>query len=174
MSTRPGRNYRALQRPYTRKGYIRSIPPSKITKFVHGNPEGAYNYEVKIVATASFQVKSNALEAARMSVLSQLRNSIPEEFFLFKVVPYPHQVIRRHALAGVHKAERLQKGMRLAFGKPDGRAARIMKGQEIMVLRVRAQDLELAKEAIRIGKLKLPHMTKVVVERIAGNEKKGA
>jgi large subunit ribosomal protein L10e len=83
-------------------------------------------------------------------------------------------VIRRHALAGVHKAERLQKGMRLAFGKPDGRAARIMKGQEIMVLRVRAQDLELAKEAIRIGKLKLPHMTKVVVERIAGNEKKGA
>ncbi len=149
---------------------MRSYPPSKISKFTHGNQRGRFDYELRIVATASFQVKSNALEAARTSVLAQIRKSIPEEFYFFQIVPYPHHVLRKHALAGVHKAERLQKGMRLAFGKPDGRAARVMLGDTLLILRVAEPYLEIAKGAVKIGKLKLPHMTKIIIERIGGEK----
>nr|AOZ56082.1 ribosomal protein L16/L10E [uncultured korarchaeote] len=170
MSLRPARNYRALQRPYTRKEYIKSIPYSKIQKFDHGDPHLDYDYEIRVEATASFQLRSNALEAARMAVLSQLRKRIIGGQYFFKIVPYPHHILRKHAMAGVHKAERLQKGMRLAFGKPDGRAAQIRRGQTIMFLRVKEGDLEAGRYAMSVGKQKLPHMTKLVVERISGGQ----
>ncbi len=168
MSLRPARNYRAIQRPYTRKEYIKSIPYSKIQKFDHGNPNLDYDYEIRVEATASFQLRANAMEAARMAVLSQLRKRIVSGEYFFKVVPYPHHILRKHAMAGVHKAERLQKGMRLAFGKPDGRAAQVRRGQTILLLRVKEEDLEEGKYCLSVGKRKLPHMTRLVVERISG------
>ncbi|RSN69329.1 50S ribosomal protein L16 [Candidatus Korarchaeum cryptofilum] len=171
MSLRPARNYRALQRPYTRKEYIKSIPYSKITKFDHGNVHGKFEYEVRMVAEASFQVRSNALEAARMTVLSQVRKAIPsDEAYFFKVVHYPHHILRKHAMAGVHKAERLQKGMRLAFGKPDARAAQIRRGDVIMFMRVNEQHLETAKYCMKLAKLKIPYMTRIDVVRLDGTE----
>lgn len=169
MSLRPARNYRAIQRPYTRKEYIKSIPHSKISKFDHGNLHGSFDYEVRLVADASFQVRSNALEAARMAVLAQLRKKIPSEGqYFFKVIPYPHHILRKHAMAGVHKAERLQKGMRLAFGKPDGRAAQIRKGDVILFLRVNKEHLEVSKYCMKMAKLKIPHMTRVEVVKLNG------
>ena len=171
MSLRPARNYRALQRPYTRKEYIKSIPYSKITKFDHGNVHGKFEYEVRMVAEASFQVRSNALEAARMTIMSQIRKAIPsEEAYFFKVVPYPHHILRKHAMAGVHKAERLQKGMRLAFGKPDARAAQIRRGDVIMFIRVNRQHLEIAKYCMKLAKLKIPYMTRIDIVRLNGTE----
>ncbi len=164
MSLRPARNYRRLQRPYTRKEYIKSIPYSKIQKFNHGNVHGKFDYEIRLVATASFQVRSNALEAARMTVMAQLRKRLPsDEHYFFKIVPYPHHILRKHAMAGVHKAERLQKGMRLAFGKPDGRAAQIRTGDVIMFLRVNKEHLEVGKYAMKLAKLKIPFMTKLEI-----------
>lgn len=176
MSLRPARNYRALQRPYTRKEYIKSIPYSKITKFDHGNIHGDFEYEVRMVADASFQVRSNALEAARMTVMSQIRRAVPsEEAYFFKIIPYPHHILRKHAMAGVHKAERLQKGMRLAFGKPDARAAQIRKGDVIMFIRVNSPHLEVAKYCMKLAKLKIPYMTKIEVVRLnGGKDEEGA
>ncbi len=175
MSLRPARNYRALQRPYTRKEYIKSLPYSKINKFDHGNVHGSFDYEVRLVADASFQVRSNALESARMTILAQLRKKLPsDEYYFFKVVPYPHHILRKHAMAGVHKAERLQKGMRLAYGKPDGRAAQIRRGDTILFLRVGEEYLDVARYCVKLAKLKIPHMTRVEVVKLDGKaESKG-
>ncbi|ACB06880.1 ribosomal protein L16 [Candidatus Korarchaeum cryptofilum OPF8] len=126
---------------------------------------------MRMVAEASFQVRSNALEAARMTVLSQVRKAIPsDEAYFFKVVHYPHHILRKHAMAGVHKAERLQKGMRLAFGKPDARAAQIRRGDVIMFMRVNEQHLEAAKYCMKLAKLKIPYMTRIDVVRLDGTE----
>ncbi len=167
MSLRPARNYRAIQRPYTRLEYIKSKPYSKIQKFDHGDPNEDYDYEIRIESTAPFQVRSNALEAARMAAVSQIRKRIAGPYFM-KVVPYPHHILRKHAMAGVHKAERLQKGMRLAFGKPDARAAQLRAGETIMLMRVKAEELEQARYVMEVAKIKLPPMTRLVVERIGG------
>ncbi|RLG48982.1 MAG: 50S ribosomal protein L16 [Thermoproteota archaeon] len=174
MSLRPARNYRAIQRPYTRKEYIKSIPYSKIQKFSHGELNEEYDYEIRMVATASFQVRSNALEAARMAVIAQIRKRFNPGPYFFRIVPYPHHILRKHAMAGVHKAERLQKGMRLAFGKPDGRAAQVRTGQVIMFLRVKEDNLEPAMRAMKIAKRKIPHMTRLEVVRLRGPEQAGA
>ncbi|RLG42270.1 MAG: 50S ribosomal protein L16 [Thermoproteota archaeon] len=171
MSLRPARNYRAVQRPYTRKEYIKSIPYSKITKFDHGNVHGKFDYEVRLVANSSFQVRSNALESARMTILAQLRKKLPsDEHYFFKIVPYPHHILRKHAMAGVHKAERLQKGMRLAFGKPDGRAAQLGRGDTILFVRVNEEYLDVARYCVKLAKLKIPHMTKVEVVKLNGGK----
>lgn len=47
--------------------------------------------------------------------------------------------------------------MRLSFGKPIGTAARIEKlGEPIMLLKVKKDHLEFAKEALRIASSKVP------------------
>ena len=53
-------------------------------------------------------------------------------------------------------ADRLQEGMRRAFGKPTGRAARIKTGQSILDVYVNSNAIETAKEALRVGATKLP------------------
>lgn len=168
MPERPGKCYRKVQRAYTRMRYVKRLPQSKIRKFAHGDPSSDYGYELRLVATSSFQVLSRALESARISALAQLRTGIPVEKgnYFFEVVPYPHQIVRRHAMASVRKAERLQKGMRLAFGKPHARAAIIKTGDTMLRLRVNGDGLDTAKYAMKIAKLKLPSMTKIVIEKV--------
>ena len=67
------------------------------------------------------------------------------------------------AVAG---ADRLQDGMRLAFGTPIGRAARVYANQTIMYVRVNPENLEHAKEALRRAASKIPMPCRVVVEKV--------
>jgi large subunit ribosomal protein L10e len=52
-------------------------------------------------------------------------------------------------------ADRLQEGMRRAFGKPSGRAARIKSGQSILDIYVNSNAIETAKQALRVASTKL-------------------
>jgi large subunit ribosomal protein L10e len=66
---------------------------------------------------------------------------------------------------GAH-ADRLQEGMRRAFGKPVGRAARVEPSQEIIVVKVDESGLEIAKEALRRAASKIPASCRIVVEKM--------
>ncbi len=46
--------------------------------------------------------------------------------FYLKINVYPFHVIRENKMLAMAGADRLQQGMRLAFGVPSGRAARIL------------------------------------------------
>lgn len=63
-------------------------------------------------------------------------------------------------------ADRLQEGMRKAFGKPIGVAARVHIGSTILELYVKANDLALGETAIHAAKAKLPMLTDVKVAEI--------
>jgi large subunit ribosomal protein L10e len=63
-------------------------------------------------------------------------------------------------------ADRLQEGMRRAFGKPTGRAARIRNGQSILDVYVNANAIETAKQALRVGSTKLSVACVVSQERL--------
>ncbi len=67
---------------------------------------------------------------------------------------------------GAH-ADRLQDGMRKAFGKPIGTAARVKLNQAIIMANVNDNGLEVAREALRRGGAKLPMPCRIVIERIA-------
>jgi large subunit ribosomal protein L10e len=82
-----------------------------------------------------------------------------EFFSLLRV--YPHVILRENKMIAVAGADRLQEGMRRAFGKATGLAARVTEGQVILELRVKADALEKAKVAMRTASSKLPMRTTV-------------
>ena len=61
-------------------------------------------------------------------------------------------------------ADRLQDGMRLAFGTPIGRAARVYRGRQIITVKTYPQFIEKAKEALRRASYKLPIPCRIVIE----------
>ncbi len=149
--------------PYTRKEYIHGVPPPKISKFVMGNPHGDYDYAVELYVLERGQIRHNALEAARVMVHKYLSSDIGEQNYFFRVRVYPHHVLREHKMMAFAGADRLQEGMRLAFGKPVGTAARVVPGQVVLEVRVKKEHLEAAKEALRVGGSKLPLPTRIRV-----------
>lgn len=62
-------------------------------------------------------------------------------------------------------ADRLQTGMRGAFGKPQGTVARVKIGQIIMSVRAKEQHRENVVEALRRAKFKFPGRQRVYVSR---------
>ena len=164
MPLRPARCYTHFTSPpYTRKEYIPGVPPPKITKFVMGNVKGQFQYVVELIAKEAAQIRHNALEAARVMVHKYLSTKAGENNYFFRVRVYPHHVLRENKMMAFAGADRLQDGMRLAFGKPIGTAARVFPKQVILEVRVNKEHLDIAKEALRVGASKLPIPTVIVV-----------
>ena len=162
MTLRPGRATRRLKRPWTRiskkkprKSYVVGAPFARIHIFNMGNPNKEYNVALHLVATHSCQIRDNALEAARIVSNKFLEKKIPDNYF-YKVLVYPHNVLREHSMASGAGADRFSTGMMKAFGKPSGRAARIFVGQRLMTLMIDKKNLEIARLALRRANKKLP------------------
>jgi large subunit ribosomal protein L10e len=68
---------------------------------------------------------------------------------------YPHVLLRENKMIATAGADRLQEGMRRAFGKSTGLAARVLPGQVIYEAYVSATNLPLAKDAFKVASSKL-------------------
>jgi len=130
-----------------------------------GDTRANYEYKVSLVAQAPIQIRHNALEAARIAANKVLLDKLGETGYVVRLRPYPHIVLRENRMIATAGADRLQEGMRRAFGKPTGRAARVRAGQPIIDLYVNEPHVDLAKEALRISSSKLAASCKVTVER---------
>lgn len=62
-------------------------------------------------------------------------------------------------------ADRLQTGMRGAFGKPLGTCARVSIGQVLLSVRCKSGNGDHAQEALRRAKFKFPGRQKIIVSR---------
>jgi len=159
------KNYRQIKgQSYTRKEYVRSSPPSKITKFTMGDTKAEYPIKARLVAQESAQVRHNALEAARIASNRLLSVKLGNNYFL-QIVPYPHTILRENKMIFGAHADRLQDGMRRAFGKPIGTAARVKTDQSIIVVAVNEDAVEVAKEALKLGQAKLPIPCRITIEK---------
>jgi large subunit ribosomal protein L10e len=74
-------------------------------------------------------------------------------FSMLKV--YPHVVLRENKMIATAGADRLQEGMRRAFGKATGLAARVKPGQVLLEAFVTAANLPLAKDGFKVASSKL-------------------
>jgi large subunit ribosomal protein L10e len=166
MPLRPARCYTHFSGPpYTRKEYIHGVPPPKITKFEMGNHELMENGEIKgeLVMLEAGQIRHNALEAARVAVNKYLSSTLGDKNFYFRVRVYPHHVLRENKMMAFAGADRLQDGMRQAFGKPIGTAARVYPGTIVLEVWARKGAEEHVKEALRRGARKLPLPSRIVI-----------
>lgn len=166
---RPGRCYHRLdKKPYTRiairvpkKSYVKGVPVSKIHQFEIGK-KGDYTIQYHLLAGEATAMRSNCLEAARVIATKYLEANLGAEGFFLKVRVVPYHVMRENAMATGAGADRFSSGMRQSFGRPIGQAARVEKGQKIMTAYVPIGKEEIAKEAIRRAKTKLPGACKIV------------
>ncbi len=158
-----GRNYRTPSgMPLTRREYAPGAPNPKIAKFSVGNASGEYDYRLQLVSRARCQIRHNALEAARVAANKKLVK-VGENLYFLQVKVYPHVILRENKMIATAGADRLQEGMRKAFGKPVGLAARVEDGTVILEARVYAKGLDAAKEALNAAKSKLPVESSIVV-----------
>ena len=65
-------------------------------------------------------------------------------------------------------ADRLQTGMRGAFGKPEGKVARVDIDQILISVRIKEDAVEIAKEALRRASMKFPGRQTVMVSKKFG------
>ncbi len=160
------KNYREVKgQSYTRKEYVRSLPASKITKFTMGDTKTEFPVEARLVALENAQIRHNALEAARIASNRVLSTKLENNYFL-RIMPYPHTILRENKMIFGAHADRLQDGMRNAFGKSIGRAARVKANQPLIIVGVNEDSVEVARQALELGRAKLPITCRVIIEKL--------
>ena len=165
MPNRPWSSYHNIKgKPYVkrwkktkkgRKEYIHGVPDPKIRMFTMGENKD-YKYEVLLKSDSNAQISHLALDAARVSANRRLRNSIGRENYFFRILVYPHHVVREHRMMAFAGADRLQDGMRHAFGKPFSTCARVRRDQKLMSVKVNKPHLEIAKASFNVARMKFP------------------
>lgn len=88
-----------------------------------------------------------------------------KEGFHLRVRVHPFHVVRINKMLSCAGADRLQTGMRGAFGKPNGLVARVNIGQIILSVRTRDSNRAAAIEALRRSMYKFPGRQKIVVSK---------
>jgi len=179
MALRPGRTLKKLKRPYTReskrkprRSYVVGVPQARIHVFEMGNKRGKFEVDVFLVSKDAVQIRSNALEAARIVAHKYLETKLGTENYKFKILAYPHHVLREHSIATGAGADRFSQGMRRAFGRPSGKAALIKKGQNVFVAQVNnnPQHIKVARDALKRASSKIRCRT--IVEVVVKSPKK--
>ncbi len=166
---RPGRSLRTIERPWTRfstrktKSYIPTMPAGKMHQFNMGEMNNNFDTKLKLVAKEPAQIRDNAMEASRIVATNFLEKKAPKGYFI-KFLLYPHQIIRQKPIAQGAGADRYSRGMKLAFGKPAGKAVQIHQGQTLLTLQVNKPNLVLGKQALKKAALKLSTPMQIIVE----------
>jgi large subunit ribosomal protein L10e len=141
--------------PYTRKEFIKGKPQIKIAKF-QGGKSGDYDFCVQLCSNEKVQVRHMAIESARLAANKTLEQTTGETGYFSVLRIYPHILLRENKMIATAGADRLQEGMRRAFGKAVSLAARVKQGQCIMEMHVKKEHLDLAKKALVGACVKLP------------------
>ena len=167
--------YRRIERPYTRvskfkkKSYIKATPRVGIIKFSMGDMKRTFPIKLDLVSKIDLQIRSNALESARMGCNRVLEKRLGKQAYNFRIVVYPFHILRENPLAAGAGADRFSTGMKHSFGKSIGNAAQIKKGQIIFSVGTTKANIETARLALTRARHKLPCGCAIKVNEIKVN-----
>ena len=166
MVRKPNSMYRQIKGPaYTRRKYMGGVPASRITQFDLGNKSGEFPIVLSLVAKETCHMRHTALEAARITANRTMGKKAGAVGYHLKVRVYPHHVLRENKQATGAGADRVSQGMRKAFGKLVGTAARVPRGQRVITIRTSKQYFLTAKDALRKAGMKLPTPVSIVIDK---------
>jgi large subunit ribosomal protein L10e len=172
MGRRPARCYRYCKnKPYPKSRHCRGVPDAKIRIFDLGRKRAKvdeFPLCVHLVSDELEQLSSEALEAARICANKYLVKTIGKDGFHIRMRVHPFHVIRINKMLSCAGADRLQTGMRGAFGKPLGTVARVKIGQSLMSVRSKDSSKAHCIEAFRRSKFKFPGRQKIFVSKNYG------
>ncbi|KAL8403570.1 hypothetical protein RB594_008725 [Gaeumannomyces avenae] len=169
MARRPARCYRYCKnKPYPKSRFNRGVPDPKIRIFDLGRKRATvddFPLCIHLVSNEYEQLSSEALEAARICANKYLVKNTGKEGFHLRVRAHPYHVVRINKMLSCAGADRLQTGMRGAWGKPNGTVARVNIGQIILSVRTRDSNRGLALEALRRSQYKFPGRQKIIISK---------
>eukprot|EP00354_Favella_ehrenbergii_P011840 CAMPEP_0170450626 /NCGR_PEP_ID=MMETSP0123-20130129/97_1 /TAXON_ID=182087 /ORGANISM="Favella ehrenbergii, Strain Fehren 1" /LENGTH=184 /DNA_ID=CAMNT_0010711965 /DNA_START=140 /DNA_END=694 /DNA_ORIENTATION=+ len=123
---------------------------------------------VHMVSYEKEQITSEALEAARIAANKYMQVNTGKEGFHIRIRVHPWHVVRINKMLSCAGADRLQTGMRHAYGKALCKSARVNIGSILISIRTKRENVEHAQEALRRAKFKFPGRQKVFVSRKYG------
>ena len=147
------------------------MPDSKIRIFDLGRRKAAvddFPLCVHLVSNEYEQLSSEALEAGRICGNKYLVKVCGKDGFHMRVRAHPFHVIRINKMLSCAGADRLQTGMRGAYGKPYGVVARVNIGQVIISVRSKDSNKDAVIEALRRSMYKFPGQQKIIVSKKFG------
>jgi len=156
MAIRPAHTMRTLEKTAwtrfskrrPRKSYVKAMPHLSLLVYEMGSRKQPFDFTYDLVADYDIQLRDNALESGRQAANKYLEKVIPNLYF-FKVRVFPHNVIRENKMIAGAGADRLQKGMRLSYGRATDRAARIRTGQSVFTINVAKANVPHIQEALK-------------------------
>jgi large subunit ribosomal protein L10e len=155
---------RVIGQAYTRREYMGGVPHNRIVQYNMGDANGNFDVELKLIGQELCQIRHSALEAARVAAGRILLKGGTTNFHC-RINVYPHHVLRENKVATGAGADRVSQGMRRAFGKAVGTAARVEPGATLLTIRTGAANFERAKLALHKAAYKLPTPCRIVVSK---------
>ncbi|KAF8328199.1 60S ribosomal protein L10 [Cantharellus anzutake] len=169
MGRRPASCYRYCKnKPYPKSRYNRGVPDSKIRSFDLGRkraPVDDFPFCVHLVSFEYEQLSSEALESARICANKYCVKSAGKDSFHLRVRVHPFHVLRINKMLSCAGADRLQTGMRGAWGKPYGTVARVNIGQVLISIRTKESNAAVVVEALRRARYKFPGRQKIIISK---------
>ncbi len=167
MVRKPASMYRNVkQRSFTRRKYMGGVPGSQVIHYDMGNKSNTdFPVRISLVSEEKCQIRHTALEAARITANRHLVSAVGRLGYYMKLRVYPHEVLRENKQATGAGADRVSSGMRGAYGKNVGTAARVSSMQKIFSVAVEKENFEAAKDALWHAGQKLPTPVRIVVDK---------
>merc|ERR1712231_9567 len=155
-------------KPYPKSRFCRGVPDPKIRIFDLGRKKAGvdeFPLCVHLVSDELEQLSAEALEAARICCNKYMVKHTAKDQFHIRIRVHPYHVLRINKMLSCAGADRLQTGMRGAFGKPQGTVARVHIGQPIMSIRSNDKNRAAVIESLRRAKFKYPGRQKIFVSK---------
>ena len=173
MGKRPGHCYREADRPpFVRKKYIHRQTPSRIVSFDMGNTGGDFEVELSLVGLERCQIRHQALEAARIASNRHMTKTVGRKNYHLRIRVKPYHYLRENKMISGAGADRVQDGMRKAFGKVIGVAARVRPNQALITIRTDPAHIQQAMRALKKAAPKMPTPCKINFDKIDPQLKK--
>ncbi|EGG07005.1 uncharacterized protein MELLADRAFT_71817 [Melampsora larici-populina 98AG31] len=169
MGRRPAKCYRYCKnKPFPKSRYNRGVPDPKIRIFDLGRKKANvddFPFCAHLVSNEKEQLSSEALEAARITCNKYVTKTSGKDSFHLRVRAHPFHVVRINKMLSCAGADRLQTGMRGAWGKPYGTVARVNIGQILLSVRCKDSNKAVVMEALRRAQYKFPGQQKIIVSK---------
>lgn len=169
MARRPARCYRYCKnKPFPKSRYNRGVPDAKIRIYDLGRKRAStdeFPLCIHLVSNELEQLSSEALEAARICANKYITKVSGRESFHMRIRVHPFHVLRINKMLSCAGADRLQQGMRGAWGKPQGLAARVDIGQILISVRTKDSNKDVVIEALRRSRYKFPGQQKIIISK---------
>merc|ERR1739843_10021 len=169
MGRRPARCYRYCKnKPYIKSRYCRGVPEPKLRIYDLGRKKAGvdeFPFVAHLLSWEHEQISSEALEAARIACNKYIVKMAGKDSFHMRIRVHPYHVLRINKMLSCAGADRLQTGMRGAFGKPYDSVARVNIGQILLSVRTRDSNRANAIEALRRSQYKFPGRQKIIVSK---------